>query len=233
MNERVRTLIIQFENPISRFEIPYFRGAILSSVNKDSILFHNHIDDGFRYAYPLIQYKRIGGKAAIVAVGEGTDAIGEFFANRPLTIGIGNRTIELTTQNIEANNTLVQLWQEAQYYNLRGWVPFNSENWQLYNQTESVAEQYAMLERILQANILSMLKGMNIHIDEHLSCAITHVVEQRVVKYKGVKVSSFDIQFKANISIPKFVGIGKGVSLGHGIVTPQRHNTQPYNHNNL
>ena len=62
----IRLLIITFKNRISNEEIPLFRGAIINNFgNRISELFHNHQNEKLRYAYPLIQYKRINGNAAI------------------------------------------------------------------------------------------------------------------------------------------------------------------------
>lgn len=219
---KVRTLIVQFSNQISRYQIPLFRGAVLASIPEANILFHNHTPSGFRYEYPLIQYKRIGGKAAIVCIGDGTDTIGEFFTDKPIVVSIGHQSTNLEIQSVDAQNTLVQLWQNTFKYNLRGWIPLNSENWSKYKAIESIAERYAMLEKLLCANILSMLKGLDIHLDNQLICSITHIDEPYISLYKGVKMNNFDIQFTSNLSIPKFIGIGKGVSLGHGIVTPRK-----------
>ena len=47
---------------------------------------------------------------------------------------------------------------------------------------------------------------------------ITAIEDPRVVMYKGVKLMSFDAEFKTNVSIPDYVGLGKGVSLGMGMV---------------
>ena len=77
----VKLLIIQFNNTIERKEIPLFRGAVIEAVkDSDNILFHNHLGDGFRYAYPLIQYKRLQKRATIVCINEGTNSIGDFFS---------------------------------------------------------------------------------------------------------------------------------------------------------
>lgn len=63
MVNTIKTLIIIFDYKLKINEIPLFRGAIIDSTQNDNNLFHNHLDDSkYRYAYPLIQYKRIGGK---------------------------------------------------------------------------------------------------------------------------------------------------------------------------
>ena len=55
--EKLKFLRVQFDTEIAPYEIPAFRGAIASKVGRDSVLYHNHLDDKtFRYGYPLIQY---------------------------------------------------------------------------------------------------------------------------------------------------------------------------------
>ena len=76
----VRTLTILTDAEIHQHEVTLFRGAVIKSLGEHpNLYFHNHLEgDKFRYAYPLIQYKRLGGKAAIVCVEDGVDIIGQF-----------------------------------------------------------------------------------------------------------------------------------------------------------
>ena len=67
----VRVLTIKFANPLRHQQVPEFRGAVIAALDQKRLLFHNHDEQGLRYAYPLIQYKVLDGKAAIVATGEG------------------------------------------------------------------------------------------------------------------------------------------------------------------
>lgn len=219
MPQSIKILKIQFSNEIQRHEIPLFRGAVIHAVGASgSLLFHNHEGDGLRYAYPLIQYKRIRGKAAIVCVGEGTEEIGKFFSSNELVVQIGNRTVRLEIDSIKADRCLVQVWEDRFTYHLRKWLPLNQENYAKYMALESLAEKYAMLEKLLTANILSMAKGLGIHFEKQVECRITAMDEPRLITFKGVKMMAFDAEFKCNVSLPDYVGLGKGVSLGMGTV---------------
>ena len=61
--ETPRILILRFKDILHKDEVGLFRGAVLNKIKENSdVLFHNHTEDGFRYAYPLIQYKRINHK---------------------------------------------------------------------------------------------------------------------------------------------------------------------------
>lgn len=217
-----RILIISFKNTISHEEISMFRGAIISTIENANVLFHNHEHDKLRYNYPLIQYKRINQRAAIVCIDDGVDAIGNFFSNSIFDIQIGNNSVKLELDSVKAHQTVVKVCDDMFSYRISAWLPFNQENYSKYSNTESLADKYGILESILIGNILSFAKGIGIHLEQQIICKITKISEAYITEYKGVKMSEFNATFKSNISIPDFTGLGKGVSIGHGTVSQKR-----------
>ena len=78
--KKIRLLSITFDTEIKPYEIPAFRGAIIEKAGRESILFHNHLNEGaYLYKYPLIQYKMIGSKPCIMCIEHGVDEIHKFF----------------------------------------------------------------------------------------------------------------------------------------------------------
>ncbi|MBO4738135.1 MAG: hypothetical protein J5606_01090 [Bacteroidales bacterium] len=216
---KLKIWTIFFNNPIATEEIPALRGAVIANVGLENSLFHNHdADDKLNYRYPLIQYKRIHQKAAIVCVGEGVEAFGTFFANCCFDIRLGQRDVTLQVEQTNAYQHLVQLWDTMFTYHIRKWLPLNQENYEKYMALESMADKFAMLERLLTGNILSFAKGVGIHFEKQVECKITEIDEPRLITFKGVKMMAFDAEFKCNVSLPDYVGLGKGVSLGYGTV---------------
>ena len=232
MEGNVNTLLIRFQNEIANNEVAMFRGAIINAVDNSDVLFHNHTDgDGFRYAYPLIQYKRINRKAAITCIGEGTEAIGKFFSSCNFDVVLGNRNMTLEVESVRAHKTLVQVWDSVFTYHLRKWLPLNQENYRKYEALDSIVERYTFLERLLTGNILSFAKSMGVYFDKQVECKITSADEPRIVNYKGVQMMSFDVEFKSNVSLPDYIGLGKGVSLGFGtVVSENKNNKTQYIH---
>lgn len=62
-----------YANKLSKWkpdeEVKLFRAAAIHALQNAEVLFHNHLDgEKLRFGYPLIQYKRIRRKAAIVCV---------------------------------------------------------------------------------------------------------------------------------------------------------------------
>jgi hypothetical protein len=222
-----KILILRFSNNIQYFELPLLRGAINGLLgDKNNVLFHNHQGESFRYSYPLIQYKRINQNAAMVCIAEGTEAVGLLLMQNNLKCHLGEKEIQLEIDQVKANQFLIQTWQSDFIYNLRRWLPLNQENYHEFQSIEGVADQCQFLEKILTGNILSMGKGLNIHFESEIKIKITQLNAPRLIRYKQVRMMSFDLEFKSNVSIPDYLGIGKGASLGFGVVTGKNTNAK-------
>lgn len=215
----IKTLILQFANELSTNDITKFRGAVIASLKEKNILYHNHIEDRFRYAYPLIQYKRIHQKAAIVCIGDGVKAIHELFASDNFLFKIGEKETEMKMNNVKVYDNEISIFDTIQYYRIRNWLPLNSENYAKFQNADSLVERIQILERILAGNMLSFLKGIDIHLEEQMELHITSILDQRPAIYKRVKLMSFDIEFKTNLYLPQYIGIGKNASVGFGTLT--------------
>ena len=212
-------LTIKFTNKIKKDEVSSFRGAVINLIPSENILFHNHTDNTLRYAYPLIQYKRINGCAAIVCINEGIDAIKNHLQNLNHEIRIGNRLTYLTIDTISPRNSTIEINNELHNYSINSWLPLNNENYGSYIRTESLVERYSMLEKIMTGNILSFAKGIEVYFSEHIACKITDISKIYYTDYKNVRMMAMNATFKCNATLPNDVGIGKGVSLGHGTIT--------------
>ena len=220
MAKYIRTLTIQTDADIHQKEVPLFRGAVLNSLGeKANLLFHNHLeDDKFRYSYPLIQYKRLGGKAAIVCIEEGADLIGQFLTKTSDKLRIGDREIEWSTKRMQPARLLIQTWEDTFKYHISRWLPLNSKNYLLYQNTEGLVEKIALLEKILKGNLLSMLKGLDIHLDQELIVKITQLSDPYILYNKGIGMTALNADFNCNLTIPNNLGVGKNASIGYGVV---------------
>ncbi len=224
MSKYIRTLIVCFDTELHLKEVPLFRGAVLESLGHDAnLLFHNHTgENSFRYSYPLIQYKRINGYATIVCIEKGVDLIGSFLRETNGKLRIGDRVVECTIKRILPARLLVQTWESTFDYHISQWLPFNSKNYQLYQNMEGLIERTTFLENILKGNLLSMLKGLDIHIDKEIIVKIKHISDSHLITYKGVKLMAFHADFACNLSIPNNLGIGKNASIGFGTIHQKR-----------
>ncbi|RIV25642.1 hypothetical protein DYU11_09825 [Fibrisoma montanum] len=217
--KRIRYLTVRFDTDIEQIEIPAFRGAVIEKVGREYDLFHNHADGtGFVYRYPFIQYKRIGRNPAIICVDEGVDAIHHFFQNQTWHIRLGNRPLELRIRDLRLNQYTLQAWEHTFRFQIRDWLALNEANYARFQHTSDEIDRIELLERVLTGNILSMAKGLDWHIDRKVRVRISAVSPPRLQRFKDQLLTSFDVEFATNVFLPDWIGLGKGVSVGFGVV---------------
>ncbi len=220
MENNIKLLIVKFKNQLTHDEVKYFRGAVIRNLSDKNVLFHNHEEEGLRYAYPLIQYKRMQNCAAIVCLNEGTEVIGNFFSTYQPHFMIGNHPVEMKIDKLNpVFSTIAQTDNQMKTYQLTRWLPLNGKNYSIYHQLEGIAERVLFLEKILVANILACTKGLHIHLEKQLVCKIQHIADSYPVMHKGIRFMAFDLTFTANISLPDYIGIGKNASMDCGILS--------------
>lgn len=219
-DKSIRVLIARYNANIQHQEIPLFRGAIIASVgNDENLLYHNHIDNQtLRYKYPLIQYKRIEGKAAIVYINEACELLKRHLSMDEMRLSLGTKTITTRLENVAADEVWMNTTNKYIRYEVRSWIPFNSENHDTYTHLIGLIDKLSLLQKILTGNILSMAKGLGITIEDNLDVVITNIEKTFVVKNKGIELLAFNVSFIANIVLPEYVGIGKAVSKGNGTI---------------
>lgn len=217
---QVRYLRIRFANNIFPYEIPYFRAAVIEKTQRESVHFHNHNgDEGFVYRYPLIQYKVTNRKASIICLNDGTDEIHNLLGRKDLDLQIGTRSESYAIEDVAMHYFNVQVWRQPFQYALLNWMPLNQKNYRDWQALEgNEAAQAAMLQRILRGHILAFATGVDWRVPEEVKADITVIKEMKLLPYKGQDVLTVTLNFTCNVSLPDYIGLGKGSSVGFGIV---------------
>jgi hypothetical protein len=192
------------------------RGYIGRRFKEYSIL-HNHTGTGVLNVYPKVQYRVLEGVPMMVGLGkearrvliEVTEEI------EALKLGRSEYTVK-GTRIFSSNDDVRPTKGMVQYRFSSPWLAFNSQNYRRYMELRDWKEKKEMLGRILVGNILSMCKGLGVVVRKRLS-AHTHV-DPMGVRYKGINVIGLTGEFRTNFLIPDFLGLGKGVSQGFGVV---------------
>lgn len=217
--KNIKTLLLKFFNGISAREVSYFRAAIIKLSGSEDVLFHNHVGDSFRYSYPLIQYKRIDGRAVIFCIDEGIEAIKELLPMLCGRIQLGKRGITLELSNRQDATITLRIDTQYHHYHIMNYLPLNQRNYQIFHGCDSIIEKCSLLEHCLIGNILSFAKCVGVYFKDHIDLKLESYESPRPVIYKGVNMLAFDLRFKTNVVLPNYIGLGKGESIGYGIVT--------------
>lgn len=220
--KKIKYLQIQFQDEITAEELPKFRGAVIEAASRENILFHNHIEDNFRYAYPLIQYKRLGKRPAIVCLEAGTEEIHAFFSRPNPTLRIGDKVLACQIDRLYLNEITLQTWDKSFEYRIDRWLAIKDENYRNYLALTTETERKAMLEKLMIGNILSLAKGIGWTVEQPIKVKIQHIERERKIRYKDTRLSAFDVAFTCNVALPNFIGLGKSSAMGYGVVRREK-----------
>ena len=211
-------LTVNFDLELNYSDIYRFRSAVIETTRRKNDLFHNHSPNGTIYRYPLIQYKRLNKKAALLCIEEGIEGIQDFFTETNWQLNIGHNTHPVKVENLRVRQHRIGVWDKSFQYTLTRWLPLNQENYRKYHNLENFGQKIVLLEKILLANILSFLQGINLYVEEKIEIKIKHILNQRLENYKGQEMEAFSLRFVTNVSLPNYIGLGKGSSSGFGTI---------------
>ena len=103
-------------------------------------------------------------------------------------------------------------------YSILNYMALNQDNYQEYKKLESLVEKVRFVEKLLTSHVSLFAEEMDSTFTHPLRVSITNIKSEKFIEYKGVFHLTFCLEFKSNLYIPEYIGIGKGVSVGFGIV---------------
>lgn len=216
----VRYLNIRFDKNIFPYEIHRFRAAVVEHTRREAPLFHNHTEEGKSvYQYPLIQYKVTFRKASIICLNEGADAIHHIFSQPSLELQVGQSCQHYQIENLEARKYEVRTWEQSFTYSLLNWLALNQKNHDYWLEAnDDSGKQAKLLESTLTGNILAFAKGIHWSVREPVTTRIINLKQIKPLPFKGRDMLAFTLNFQTNVSLPNYIGLGKGASIGFGVV---------------
>jgi len=217
--KKIAVRIITFKELISVSQISQFRGSVIEAIGQDKDLAHNHKGENYHYRYPLVQYKLIAGNPAIVSIEDGSNQFQAFLAHKNLRITLNNSNTILTLENNTLQHVEIKHCEVFFRYQLSHWLALNKNNFSKYEETQPLTDKIKFLEKILTGNILSMCKGLDITVTAKIEVSITAIKDEKWAFLKKQKLRQFDVQFISNMHIPNYLGLGKAVAHGYGMIT--------------
>lgn len=218
---KILNLILTMDRMIE--ETPtQLRGFIGKKFEKHTEL-HHHLKSSegpnkVNYEYPKIQYKINNNKAIILGIGDNAMSVLKNVVMNVNELLLGRniyKIIEIKAHYEESEFGIKNRGEMFSYKFNSPWLALNKENYTKFKNS-SIRERRELLQKILIGNILSMSK----HLDYHVPNTIHVDIELFPIKvsYKDVPLVGFQGNFEVNFLIPDYLGIGKAVSHGFGIV---------------
>jgi hypothetical protein len=212
----LKTLILTLESSRQIAEdASKLRGFFATRFSEYALL-HQHNADRLIYGYPLVQYKMIDGVPMVVGVNEGAEVLKEVY-DKFDEIRLGENVYEIVERGISVQSVDFGLSDKIHSYEfVSPWLALNQENYMKFYRMKSRDERDEFLRKVLIGNLLSMSKSLGYQVPSRIKCDVR--VRIRKNRLKDVRVMGFVGGFQCNFLIPDFLGIGKSVSRGFGVV---------------
>jgi Cas6b C-terminal domain/Cas6b N-terminal domain len=183
-----------------------------------SPLLHNHLEGGeLRYAYPLVQYKVINDTPMLVGMGEGATLLTELFLEIK-ELNIDGKIYPVYSKDIAADNAQIGISDKLHTYRFENlWMALNQENYAKFKRYND-AEKQDQLNSIATRNILSFFKGFGLHLSQENRILMDAQVSEYDTQFKNTMMSAFKGKLVTNAILPNFIGLGKSVSRGFGVL---------------
>lgn len=188
-----------------------FRGYVAHLFSNISE-FHHHTANS--YHYPLIQYKKIDSKIGIIGIGKYADVLSRSVPNIE---HITTEDQKIPISSIHVTNTFFVQQRGLHTYRFSSpWIALNEQNYEKFR-TLTKHERKKFLEKILVGNILSMYKGVGIFIENKIEVNILKQFSRKITAHQNQFVG-FRLDFACNTNLPEYIGLGKSVSKGYGVI---------------
>lgn len=220
MNKRLRIVQASFHNPLMPWQVPAFRGAVAKIAGFEHDIYHNHSDAEGRtiYRYPLVQYKCVKKRPLLLYLDQGVDEAYHFFTANDKPIELKGKKESLELDQLNLFNLNLQVWDQPFLYRIQHWLAFNGEAYREYRNLQDPVSKLEFLENKMKAHIISMAKGLSWEVEREIKVRLFPNPREQWVSFKGNKVYAITTDFYCNVSLPQYIGLGKGASLGYGMV---------------
>ena len=219
---KIKFLKVQFTDTLHPWEIPAFRGAIVEKVGRAHHWFHNHRSSTeYFYRYPKIQYKCAGHHPMLLCLQEGVEEVHKLFEQPDWNLHLNERHLDMRIHQLDLHEFDIRLMDQPQRYRIHRWVALNEKNYEAYQQIEGLAQRVTFLEKKIASNIISFAKSIQWQVPRHFQVNIQELSPPRRVKVKNVPLMAFDATFTTEVFLPDYLGLGRKVSLGFGVVRRQ------------
>ena len=205
---------LQWRRMISGPPKPHLLRGAIADLFPDEPMFHQHQGSDVLYRYPLIQYRWRNGEGVIVGFGEGAQTLVRVpFNDLPLVLG--KEMVFVENAHISCREEVISIAPKmVRYRFVSPWLPFNQKTYEPYLAMDKRGKACER-DRIAVANLLLMLKGLGIRIEERLYATV-EVSKSVGCRYKDKTLLGFYGSLFCNMQLPDGVAIGRAVSHGYG-----------------
>lgn len=200
-----------------------FRASIVEQVGQEHHIFHNHDNsrgqDHHHWGYPCIQYAVRRGRATIIGIGEGSEAIKRILIPRlPDELSMAGHTYPIGDYRMKSQ-IIETAWEEhPQRYGLAGWLALNKENYHLWKSTEDADIRRTVLNQALTGHLRVLASGLELPNPKQALGDVLRIDKRKRIQWHGTQLISFDALIQCNLNLIPGIGMGRITAFGFGEV---------------
>lgn len=190
--------------------------GFIASQFREYPIFHNHYGGRCMFTDSRIQYKIIDHVGYILGIEEGAESIKMLSDIDELHLG--NSIYKVTPTFCDKEEIIMPTKDLLQYDLASYWLPFKSENYEIFKTLKDRTEKKWFINDMLRNNILSMCKGYGLDVDKRKHTIYVHSRFKQSMSFYKVPRTSYIGEFRTNMILPDFFGLGEKVSAGFGVI---------------
>ena len=161
----------------------------------------------------------------LLCVENGVEEAHHFFSQPEWGLRVGSRDLPMRIHRLKVEQYTLAVFEQPFTYRIHKWQALNTDNYAVYKSLDRLADRYHFLEKTLLNHLLAFAHGVDWEPDRQIDLRLTELINQEWISHKDVKKLCFSVEFTCTASLPDFVGLGKGASVGFGVVRRQTHRT--------
>jgi hypothetical protein len=179
--------------------------------------FHQHAGDHLVYRHPLVRYDVSTGEAIVAGLAEGSVLLRSLPAPEEFLLGHERHCV--LEHRSETSRVDIGPASEPIGYEFRTpYLALNQENHRVWGHA-SRADRQRLLERVVVGNLLSLAKGIGLHVEGRLNAAVALEPDGWHELKPGLRLLGFRGSLRVNFTLPDLWGIGKSSARGFGTLT--------------
>ena len=223
---KIKSLTVKLKTDRPVKKTPYqVKGVLMRDFPNDEIVPMLNGSYRKKFLYPRIQVKIVDEEILLVGLHQGVDPILAIH-EKIKDLNFGDITFDVLEKSvIEKEDAFVFSSFLHKYRFLSNWVALNINTSKKYD-TKNDEDKLQYLNNLIAKNIVFISREMGFEFEKNIYSKI-NVIDINPIKLDQNGWGAFDGEFYSNIILPSYIGIGNGITRGHGTISGSQSNDIP------
>jgi len=216
-SSKIKSILIKYKTDKPVRKTPYqVKGVIMRQFPNEEIVPMLNGQYRKKFLYPRIQVKVFNEEILLVGLNQGVDPILKL-QGRIKELNFGDISFQIQESEIQEKTELFYLTSTLYKYRfVSDWVALNHSTKNKYHPSND-SDRLQFLNKLLGENLVFIAREMGFEFEKNIFSKINiSSLNPSRLDHKGW--GAFDGGFHTNLILPNYIGIGNGITSGHGAI---------------